>query len=201
MKTIVLASNNQHKIKEFKKILNNYQILSLKDIGYDIEIEETGNTFEENALIKARTIKEYLNKMNKDYIVISDDSGLCVDSLDGKPGIYSARYSGIHGDNQANRNKLLNDLKYKRNRNAHFICTIVVLYDNDNYEIFEGRTEGTITKKEIGSKEFGYDCLFYSKDLNKTFGEASEDEKNSVSHRGRAIAKMSKKLKKISTLY
>ena len=82
MKTIVLASNNQHKIKEFKKILNNYQILSLKDIGYDIEIEETGNTFEENALIKARTIKEYLNKMNKDYIVISDDSGLCVDSLD-----------------------------------------------------------------------------------------------------------------------
>ena len=195
MKTIVLASNNAHKIKEFKKILNNYEILSLKDIGYNIDIEETGKTFEENAIIKAKTIKEYLNRINKDYIVIADDSGLCVDALNGEPGIYSARYSGTHGNDQLNRDKLLHNLKNKRNRNAHFTCVIVVLYDENNYEVFEGITEGIITKKEIGKKDFGYDCLFYSKDLKKTFGEASEEEKNSVSHRGRALKKLLNKLK------
>lgn len=189
METIVLASNNKHKIKEFKEILTDYEILSLADIGFEEDIEETGATFEENALIKAKTIQEYIKEKGMDYIVISDDSGLCVDSLGGMPGVYSARYAGEHGNNVKNRAKLQTELEGK-DRTAYFICTIVVYYPNGEYKAFEGRTYGKITKEEIGSKDFGYDCIFYSDELNKTFGEATEEEKNSVSHRGRAIEKM-----------
>lgn len=193
MKTIVLASNNKHKVKEFKEILKDYNIITLNDINYFDEIEETGETFEENAFIKAKTIYNYLKEKNLDYIVIADDSGLCVDSLGGMPGVYSARYSGIHGNDKANREKLQKELKEK-DRSAYFICKIIVYYANGEYKSFEGKTFGKITKEEYGSKDFGYDCIFYSNDLNKTFGEATEEEKNSVSHRGRAIREMLKAL-------
>lgn len=193
MKTIVLASNNKHKIKEFKDILTNYKILSLNDIGYTEEIDETGTTFLENSLIKAKTIHDYLKKDNPEYIVMADDSGLCVDSLDGAPGIYSARYAGEHGNSAANRDKLQKELMGK-DRNAYFNCTIVVYYPDETYKVFTGKTYGTIIEEERGSKEFGYDCIFLSKDLNKTFGEATEEEKNSVSHRGRAVEEMLKEL-------
>lgn len=193
MKTIVLASNNKHKVKEFKEILKDYNIITLNDINYFDEIEETGETFEENAFIKAKTIHNYLKEKNLDYIVIADDSGLCVDSLGGMPGVYSARYSGIHGNDKANREKLQKELKEK-DRSAYFICKIIVYYANGEYKSFEGKTFGKITKEEYGSKDFGYDCIFYSNDLNKTFGEATEEEKNSVSHRGRAIREMLKAL-------
>lgn len=191
MKTILLATNNQHKLKELKELLANYNIITLKDIEYFNEIEENGQTFEENALIKAKTIHNYLNQKGLDYIVIADDSGLCVDSLNGAPGVYSARYAGKHGDDQANRNKLQKELEGKE-KSAYFICTIVVYYPNGQYKVFEGKTYGEIIAKEKGSKEFGYDCIFYSNELNKTFGEATEEEKNSVSHRGRAIKEMLK---------
>lgn len=191
---IVLASNNKHKIQEFRDILTNYEILSLKDIGFDQEIEENGKTFEENAIIKAKTISKYLKEKQLDYLVISDDSGLCVKSLNNEPGIYSARYAGIHGNDQENRNKLLNNLKGKE-REAYFNCTIALYYPDDKYEIFEGKTYGSITEEELGKKDFGYDCIFKSDDLNKTFGQASEEEKNSVSHRKRAIEKLKEKLK------
>ena len=190
-KTIVIASNNKHKLKEFKEILTNYNIITLNDIGYFEDIEETGKTFEENALIKAETIHNYLKISGKDYIVIADDSGLCVDSLDGAPGVYSARYAGTHGDNQANRDKLQSNLEGK-DRTAYFICTIVVYYPDGNHKTFVGKTFGEISKEELGRKDFGYDCIFYSKDLKKTFGQASEEEKNSVSHRARAIQEMLK---------
>lgn len=193
MKTIVLASNNKHKVKEFKEILKDYNIITLNDINYFDEIEETGETFEENAFIKAKTIYNYLKEKNLDYIVIADDSGLCVDSLGGMPGVYSARYSGIHGNDKANREKLQKELKEK-DRSAYFICKIIVYYANGEYKSFEGKTFGKITKEEYGSKDFGYDCIFYSNDLNKTFGEATEEEKNSVSHRGRTIREMLKAL-------
>ena len=193
MKTIVLASNNKHKAKEFKEILNNYEILTLNEISFYDDIEENGNTFEENALIKAKTIHKFLETKGLNYIVIADDSGLCVDSLDGAPGIYSARYAGEHGNDADNRKKLQKELEGK-DRGAYFICTIVVYYPDETYKVFEGKTYGEITKEELGNKEFGYDCIFYSKDLNKTFGESSEDEKNSVSHRGRAIKKMLKEI-------
>jgi len=189
MKTIVLASNNKHKIKEFKKMLPEYNVLSLNDINYTKEIEETGKTFEENSLLKAKTIHDYLKN---DYIVIADDSGLCCEALDGAPGIYSARYAGDHND-QANRDKLRKDLKDK-DHTAYFNCTIVVYYPDDTHKVFVGKTYGTIIEEERGDTSFGYDCIFLSKDLNKTFGEATEEEKNSVSHRGRAINEMIKEL-------
>ncbi len=189
MKTIVLASNNKHKIKEFKKMLPEYNVLSLNDINYTEEIEETGKTFEENSLLKAKTIHDYLKN---DYIVIADDSGLCCEALDGAPGIYSARYAGDHND-QANRDKLRKDLKDK-DHTAYFNCTIVVYYPDDTHKVFVGKTYGTIIEEERGDTSFGYDCIFLSKDLNKTFGEATEEEKNSVSHRGRAINEMIKEL-------
>ena len=193
METIVIASNNKHKIKEFRELITDYNILSLDDIDYYDEIEENGKTFIENALIKAKTIHEFLKEKKLDYIVVADDSGLCVDSLGGEPGIYSARYSGIHGDSQANRDKLLENLNDK-DRSAYFVCTIIVYYPNDTYKTFVGKTYGEITKEELGNKDFGYDCIFYSNDLNKTFGEATEGEKNSVSHRGRAIHELLKEL-------
>ena len=193
METIVLASNNSHKLKEFKEILNNYNVLSLKDIGFYDDIEETGTTFEENSLIKAKTIHDYLLEKGLNYIVFADDSGLCVDSLNGAPGVYSARYAGGHGNDTDNRAKLLKELEGK-DRSAYFVCTIVVYYPDGDYKTFEGKTYGQITEEEIGKKDFGYDCIFLSDDLKKTFGEATEEEKNSVSHRGRAIVKMLQEL-------
>ena len=188
METIVLASNNKHKIKEFKEILSNYNILSLDEIGFTEEIEETGETFEENATIKATTIHEYLKKEKKDYYVISDDSGLCCKVLNNAPGVYSARYAGNH-DDQKNRDKLIIDLKGK-DKEAYFVCCIVLITPEGEKKSFEGRTEGTIIEEERGKKDFGYDCIFLSKDLGKTFGEATEEEKNGVSHRKRAIEKL-----------
>ncbi len=193
MNKIVLATNNKHKLKEFRDILNNYEILSLEDINYTDEIEETGTTFLENATIKTDTIYNFLKDKEEKYIIIADDSGLCVNSLDGAPGVYSARYAGVHGNNEANRKKLIKDLKGK-NKDAYFICTIVVCYPDFSHKNYVGKTEGTIIDEERGKKDFGYDCIFYSKELNKTFGEATEEEKNSVSHRGRAIGKMVKEL-------
>ena len=186
MKKIVLASNNKHKIKEVIEILDNVEILTLDDIGYYEEIEETGTTFLENALIKASTISEYLKFKGLDYDVLADDSGNCCPALNDAPGIYSARYSGEHGNNKANRDKLINDLKGK-DKTTCFTCTIVLYHIDGTYEYREGRTYGKIIDKEIGDTSFGYDCIFLSDDLGKTFGEASSDEKNKVSHRYRAL--------------
>ncbi|MBO4570178.1 MAG: RdgB/HAM1 family non-canonical purine NTP pyrophosphatase [Clostridia bacterium] len=186
MKTIVLASNNAHKIQEFREMLPLFNILSLKDIGFFDEIVEDGETFLENSLIKARAITNYLNSKDKQMMVIADDSGLCVNALGGAPGVYSARFAGDHS-NQANRNKLLDELKNKEDRNAYFDCLLTVMKPDGSYNYVEGKSFGKITTSEIGDTSFCYDCLFYSDDLNKTFGEASEEEKNSVSHRGRAI--------------
>ena len=185
-KTIVLASNNKHKIQEFKEMLPDYEILALKDVDFFDDIVENGTTFLENSLIKARAVTEFLNKKGKKALVIADDSGLCVNALGGEPGVYSARYAGNH-DNQANRDKLLENLKDKNDRSAYFVCLLTVMKPDGSYDYVEGKTFGQITTKEIGNTDFCYDCLFCSDDLKKTFGEATEDEKNSVSHRGRAI--------------
>ena len=193
MKKIVLASNNQHKVKEFREILNDYEVVTMEEIGYTDDIEETGETFAENALIKAETIHNYLKDKGLDYIVVADDSGLCCEALDGAPGVYSARYAGEHGNNEANRAKLKKNLEGK-DRIAYFVCNIVVYYSNGEHKLFEGRTYGKIIDEERGKTDFGYDCIFLSDELNKTFGEATEEEKNSVSHRGRAIQEMVKEL-------
>ena len=185
MKKIVLASNNKHKIKEFNEILG-VEILTLDDINYLEEIEETGTTFLENALIKASTISAYLKDQGLNYDVLSDDSGICSVALNGAPGIYSARYAGIHGDSKANRDKLINDLQGK-DRTAYFNCTIVLYHIDGTYEYKEGRTYGKIIDEELGDTSFGYDSIFLSDDLGKTFGQASNEEKNKVSHRFRAL--------------
>ena len=189
MKTIVLASNNAHKIKEVKEILDNVNIITLNDIGYLEDIDETGNTFLENALIKAKTISEYLKNKGLDYDVLSDDSGLSCIGLNLEPGIYSARYAGGHGDDKANRDKLISNLKGK-DRSAYFNCTLVLYHIDGTYDYREGKTYGKIIDEERGDASFGYDCIFLSDDLNKTFGEASSDEKNSVSHRSRALSQI-----------
>jgi XTP/dITP diphosphohydrolase len=195
MNKIILASNNKHKISEFRSIFSDFEILSLSDIGFFEDIDENGTTFVENSLIKARAVSSFLKKNGIVANVIADDSGLCVDALNGEPGIYSARYSESHND-KSNREKLLENLKNETNRNAHFNCTLVELFPNGKYLVAEGKTYGLITTEEIGDTSFGYDCLFFSTDLNKTFGEATSEEKNSVSHRGRAI----EKLKKLRTI-
>ena len=189
MKTIVLASNIKHKIKEVKEILGDINILTLNDIGYLEDIEENGETFLENALIKAKTISEYLKEKGLDYDVLSDDSGLCCVGLNLEPGIYSARYSGIHGNDKANRDKLISNLKDK-DRSAYFNCTLVLYHIDGTYDYREGKTYGKIIDEERGDASFGYDCIFLSDDLNKTFGEASSEEKNSVSHRSRALSQI-----------
>lgn len=192
MNKIVVATNNSHKLKEIKEILKGYEILSLKDIDFNDEIVEDGNSFEENALIKARTVHNYLKNKNLDYLVMADDSGICCDALNGEPGIYSARYAGEH-DDKANRKKLIKELEGK-DKTAYFNCTIVLYYPNDNYKVFVGKTYGKIIEEEKGESGFGYDPIFYSNDLNKTFAEATEEEKNSVSHRGRALEKMKEEI-------
>ena len=188
MKKFILASNNKHKVREIKEILDNYEILTLEDIGFDKDIIEDGKTFFENSLIKAKTVSQYARLNGYNYSVIADDTGLCCNGLDGKPGVYSARYAGNH-DDKANRDKLIKELKNK-DKSAYFKCVIVIYDINDNYNYFEGDTTGYIIDIEKGNTDFGYDCIFYSNDLNKTFGEASEDEKNSVSHRKRALEKL-----------
>ena len=193
MEKCVLASNNEHKLKEFREILNDREILSLKDINFYEDIEENGSTFEENCLIKARTIAKYLKEKGLNYVVLADDTGLCVDALNGEPGIFSARYAGGHGNNQANRELVLKNLQGKKDRSAHFKCVIAEVKPDGKELIVEGRTNGRILEEERGDKSFGYDCIFYSDDLGKAFGEASAEEKNSVSHRGRALESLLKK--------
>lgn len=192
MKEIVLASNNKHKIKEVNEILKGYKVLSMEDIGYTDDITEDGDSFSENAIIKAKTISEYLKSKNKNIDVIADDSGLSCDALDGAPGIYSARYAGNHND-QANRDKLRKELKGK-DKKASFICCIILYHPDGTYKEFIGKTDGTIIDEEKGNLDFGYDPIFLSDDINKTFGEATEEEKNSVSHRGRALQLLLKEI-------
>ena len=191
---IVLASRNKKKIAELQTLLGEYiegiEILSLDDVGILGEIEENGNSFSENALIKARAAA------SSGYIGIGDDSGLEVDALGGAPGIYSARYAGGHGDDEANNQLLLKNLEDKTDRSARFICALACVYPDGREDICViGKAEGEIISEYRGAGGFGYDPLFYFPLLGKTFGELSAEEKNRVSHRSDAIRKMAEKLK------
>ena len=192
MKKIVLATGNKHKLKEIAEMMKGYDIVSLKDIGFVGDVEETGKTMEENARIKARAIAEFCKSKGLDYYVMADDSGLCVNALDGAPGVYSARFAEDHND-EANRQKLLSELENKDDRSAYYECDICFIEDGKEI-VFVGKTHGEITKEKIGKEDFCYDCLFYSTDLKKTFGESTDEEKNAVSHRGRAVSEVKKYL-------
>ncbi len=194
---IVLASKNKHKIGELQTLLRQYipeiEILSLDDIGFKGEIEENGETFAENALIKARAAAA------SGYIGVGDDSGLTVRALGGAPGIYSARYAGEHGNDRANNERLLRELADKEDRYAEFVCTIACVLpdDIDNGYLFRGTVEGRIVDEYHGDGGFGYDPIFYYEPKGKTLAQMSADEKNSISHRGRAIEAFAKKLKEL----
>ncbi len=188
MEKIILATRNKHKIAEFNQIIKDYEIISLDDIGFDGDIEETGTTTTENARIKATAIREFCDKNGINYPVVADDSGLFVAELGGEPGVNSARYAGDHND-EANRQKLLENLKNAYTRNAYFEC-VLCYYSKNELKLFIGRTYGKITTEKKGDESFGYDCLFLSDDLKKTFGEATNQEKDAVSHRARAIEQL-----------
>ncbi|HEY5561781.1 MAG TPA: XTP/dITP diphosphatase [Clostridiaceae bacterium] len=193
-KRIVVASDNEHKIKELKDILKDFpfDIFTMKEVGLDIDIEESGSTFLENAYIKAKTVFDLL----EDTIVLADDSGLSVDCLDGAPGVYSARFSGVHGNTKKNNEKLLSLMEGKINedRKGRFVCAIVLIIDKEMVIKVQGEVEGYITIQLSGDEGFGYDPLFYVPAFNKTFAQMSSKEKNSISHRGRALEKLRYKL-------
>lgn len=190
MKKLVVASGNKGKIKEIKAILGDrYEVVSMRDEGCFLDVEETGATFTENALIKARAVSEYLHED-----VISDDSGLMVESLNGAPGVYSARYAGEHGNDALNRKTLLENLQGVSNRRAKFVSAVVLYRADGTHIVGTGETLGVITDKERGDNGFGYDSLFLSDDLGITFGEASDEQKNAVSHRYRALKNLIEKL-------
>lgn len=183
---IAIATNNRKKLAEIRTVLGGFfeEMYSLDDLGISVEIEETGSTLTENALIKARTILGMTGLAS-----LADDSGLMCDALDGAPGVYSARYAGEGHDDKANNALLLENLA-GRDRSAHF-CSVIALCLPDGREFTaEGRVDGVILDAERGEGGFGYDPLFFSPELGKTFAEASPDEKNSVSHRGRALRNM-----------
>ncbi len=187
---LIIASNNKHKIEEIKAILENEfdEILTLSEAGINHETIEDGNTFSENAYKKAREISEISGCAS-----LADDSGLCVEALDGAPGIYSARYSG---KGQTENNKLLlSNMKDKQNRNAHFTCAAVLVFPDGRAVKAEGYMHGSIAEEESGNGGFGYDPLFIPAGYTKTVAELSEKEKNSISHRKNALSSLFLKLR------
>ncbi len=194
MKTkIVAATTSDHKLEEIRTILSDFKIVSAAEVGFHDEVEETGETFIENALLKARAVCHATG-----LPALGDDSGLCVDALNGAPGIYSARYSGQGAS--ANRELLLKNLQGRTNRAAHFNCAVALVFPDGREYTAEGQTFGVITTEPQGENGFGYDCLFYSDELGKTFAVASAAEKNAVSHRGRALHNLLSVMKKIKWL-
>lgn len=181
---LIIASNNKHKIVEIKAILGDFfsNIYSLSDKNINVEIEETGSTFEENAIIKAKYIAQMTG-----IPALSDDSGLEVNALGGAPSIYSARYAGEPSDSNKNNEKLLKEMDGITDRRANFTSVIAICYPDGKIITAKGATYGRILTQPQGENGFGYDPLFFSDDLNKCFGVATSEEKNAVSHRGRAL--------------
>lgn len=200
MKKFILASNNKKKIKEIKEILSDLplEVKSLSEEGIDIEVEEDGATFEENSFKKANEIKEFLiSKGEKDFIVMSDDSGLAVNYLNGAPGVFSARYAGEHGNDRKNNEKLLKELEGVEDRSAKFVCVISVINSEGRDLVVRGEVQGKIIENLNGEGGFGYDPLFFYEDFNKTFAEVSAEEKNKVSHRGVALEKLKSRIREV----
>lgn len=194
MRKLVLSSGNKHKISEIKDILKNmpFEVVSKNDLGYaSFDVEEDGETLEDNAFKKA----EELHKLVKG-IVIADDTGLFVDALNGDPGVYSARYAGEPTSDKNNRELLLENLKNvpMKKRTAHFKTVIAIVFEDGSKMTAEGRVDGTIALEERGQNGFGYDSLFIVEDTGKTFAEMTEEEKNKISHRARALINLKSKL-------
>lgn len=192
---IVLATNNKHKIEEIKDILSDpkLKILTLNDFKDFPEIEETGKTLEENAILKAIDVYRFTR-----LISLADDSGLEVDALDGAPGVLSSRFAGEHCSYKDNNLKLLSlmkDIPWEK-RGATFVCVVAIAKDLDNIKTLRGEVRGIITTQESGEKGFGYDPVFYLPHLGKTFAQLSFEEKNKISHRAKAFEKARELIRK-----
>ena len=185
---LVMATGNFGKIKEMRMLLGDkFDVVSMKEIGINVDVEENGTTFAENALIKAQALMEMTG-----CACVADDSGLAVDALGGRPGVYSARYCGVHGDDEANNQLLLKELAdvADEKRTGRYICAMALCRPGRESVVAEGACEGLILREYRGNGGFGYDPLFLSTDLGVTFAEADLEAKNKVSHRGRAIEKL-----------
>ncbi len=191
---VIAATKNKGKVREMQEILFPLaiEIISQEEAGIELDVEETGDTFERNALLKARAVA-----MVCDYPVLADDSGLCVDALGGAPGVHSARYAGEDATNSEKINKLLNELGNNDNRNAKFVTCVAFIMPDGTEIIAKGEVKGHITHAPEGNNGFGYDPIFFSDELGKTFAQSSDEEKNSVSHRGRALRSLYEKLKEM----
>lgn len=184
MKQIMIATSNAHKVEEFKRMLEpyGYEVKSLLDLDEEIDIEENGTTFEENALIKAKTIYDKLH-----IEVIADDSGLAVNAMNGEPGIYSARFLGRDTSYDVKNQYIIDQVKNVEDKGAQFVCAIAYIDADGHENVFTGVVEGTIYDHIEGAKGFGYDPIFYYPPFKTTLANVSEDQKNEVSHRGKAI--------------
>ncbi len=189
---VVAATNNKNKVREFDEILGKlgFSVIPMQDIGIEIDIPETGTTFSENSMIKAVAVSKLC-----DLPVISDDSGLCIDALDGAPGLYSARFGGEGLSDKDKRILLLKTMENEKDRSAYFISSITLLFPDGEKIQAEGKVFGRITDEEIGDNGFGYDSIFFCDEIGKSFGKATPEEKDSVSHRGRALNALYEKLK------
>ena len=187
LEEIVFASHNEGKIKEIKKLLAPYGIKVKSALDMNLpDVEETGKTFEENSLKKSRTIAKLVNMP-----CLADDSGLCVDALNGAPGVYSARYAP-NRDFDKGMEKLLAEMEKSPNksRNAHFSCVISLAWPDGQYKVFAGQVDGKIAFHKMGAGGFGYDPLFVPEGFTSSFAQMSQEEKNKISHRGRAVEKL-----------
>ena len=180
----VLATHNPGKLKEMGAILARFgvEVVSPKDLGLTVDVEETGTTFAENAMLKAKAICAAAQ-----LPAIADDSGLCVDALNGGPGVYSARYGGERLDDRGRYMLLLNNMRGQTTRAAHFACAIACAFPNGDTLTAEGRCDGTIAFAPMGEGGFGYDPVFFVPEKAKTFGQLTAEEKSAISHRGRAL--------------
>ena len=188
---LIIASNNKHKIYEIKKILGDRfsEILSLREAGIEHETVEDGSTFMENALKKAREIAEISG-----CPALADDSGICAHALDGAPGVYSARFSGAHGNDIENNKLLLEMLREKEDKSAHYTAAIALVYPDGKEITAEGYMYGTITEDWRGDRGFGYDPIFVPDGDTRTVAELTDEEKNAISHRGNALISLLEKL-------
>lgn len=195
MRKIVFASNNDGKIKEIREILKDFdaEILTMKEAGADIEIEENGTTFEENALIKARAVMQITGE-----ITMADDSGLEIDYLNGEPGVYSARYMGHDTSYDIKNNAIIERMKNVsgNDRSARFVCAIAAVFPDGKEFVEKGTMEGVIGEKPMGENGFGYDPILFLPQYNKSSAQLTSEEKNRISHRGEAINKMKAAIEK-----
>ncbi len=191
---IVLASGNPHKKEELNKILSNHQLVLPKELGIDMDVEETGTTYVENALLKAHALYE----LSGGLPVLADDSGISVEALNGKPGVLSARYGleefGHELSAEEKNSFLLKNLKGKENRKAAFICCMALILDKNRVYTVQESFEGEVATEAYGKGGFGYDPIFFVPEFNKTAAELTENQKNRVSHRGKAGFTMNKLL-------